>query len=75
MIDINRSNKSKDIDYEYEQHVCNGCHDLSVMVYYLDDFMILNRKAVDYRCFVFKISINNAIKLLNNSCLDNKGVL
>ena len=50
-IDLSRSNKSKecmlcrywgfkDIDYEYEQYVCNGCHDLSMMVYNIDDFMI-----------------------------------
>ena len=65
----------KDIDYEYEQYVCNGCHDLSMMVYDLDDFMILNIKGVDYRCFVFNMSKNDAIKLLNNSALDNKGIL
>ena len=46
----------KDIGYEYEQYVCNGCHDLSVMVYDLDYFMILNIKVVDYRCFAFNIS-------------------
>ena len=49
--DLSRSNKSKecmlcrywcfkDIDYEYEKYVCNGCHDLSMMVYNIDDFMI-----------------------------------
>ena len=37
--------------------------------------MILNIKVVDYRCFVFDMSKNDAIKLLNNSALDNKGVL
>ena len=52
-IDINKSNKSKecilchywyfkDIGYECEQYVCNGCQDLSMMVYDLNDFMILN---------------------------------
>ena len=65
----------KDTGSKYEIHVCNGCHDLSVMVYDLNDFMILNIKDVDYRCFVFKMSENDAIKLLYNSVLDNKGVL
>ena len=37
--------------------------------------MILNVKDVDYRCFVCKMSKNTAIKLLNNSKLDNKGTL
>ena len=85
-IDINKSNESKecmlchywyfkDVGYEYEQYVCNGCHDLSMIVYDLNDFMILNIKGVDYRCFVFNMSKNVAIKLLNNSALDNKGTL
>ena len=37
--------------------------------------MILNLKDVDYRCYVFNMSKNDAITLLNNSVLDNKGVL
>ena len=88
-IDTSKSNKSKDciichywyfknIGYKYEQHVCNGCHDLSMMIYDLNDFMILGDdfiNGVDYRCYVFNMSKNDAIKLLNNSVLDNKGVL
>ena len=45
------------------------------MVYDLNDLMILNIKKVDYRCNVFNMIKNDAIKLLNNSVLDNKGVL
>ena len=41
-----------------------------MMVYGLDDFIISNMKSVDYRCLVFSISKNTAIKLLNNSQLD-----
>ena len=53
--------------------ILNGSHDLSVMVCELDDFMILNIKGVDYKCFVFNMSKNTAINLLNNSKLDDKG--
>ena len=85
-IDLNKSDKSKecmvcnywyfkDVGYKYQPHVCNGCHDLSMVVHDLNDFMILNIKGVDYRCYVFNMSKNDAIKLLNNSWLDNKGVL
>ena len=85
-IDINKPNESKecmichywcfkDIGYKFEPYVCNGCHDLSMVVYELDDFMILNIKGVDYRCFVSNMSRNTAIKLLNNSKLDDKGAL
>ena len=45
------------------------------MVYDLNDFMILNIKGVDYRCYLFNMSKSDAIKLLNNSVLDNKGVI
>ena len=65
----------KDIGYKYEPHVCNGCHDLSMVVYNFNDFMILNIKGIDYRYYVFNMSKNDAVKLLNNSVLDNKGVL
>ena len=58
--DLKRSDKSKeymichywyfkDICYKYEPHVCNGCHNLSMVVYNLNDFMILNVKCVDHR--------------------------
>ena len=59
----------KDIGYKYEPRVCNGCHDLSVVVYDLNDFMISNLKGVDYRCYVFNISKSDAINLLNNSVI------
>ena len=62
-IDLNKSDKlkeciichywySKDIGYKYQPHVCNGCHDLSMVVHDLNDFMILNIKDVYYRCYV-----------------------
>ena len=84
-IDLNKSDKSKecmiyhcwyfkDIGYKYEPYVCNGCHDLFMVAYDLKDFMILNIKGVDYRCYVFNMSKSDAITLLNNSVLDNKGV-
>ena len=65
----------KDIVYKYEPYVCNGCHDLSMVVYDLNDFTILSIKDIDYRCYVFKMSKSDAINLLNNSWLDNKRVL
>ena len=76
-IDINKSNESKeymichcwyflDIGYNYEPYLCNRCHDLSMMVYDLDDFMILNIKDVDYKCSVCNMSKGTTIKQLNN---------
>ena len=45
------------------------------MVCDLNDFIISNIKGVDNRYFVFNISQTDAIKLLNNSVVDNKGTL
>ena len=81
-IDINKSNKSKkhvicnhwhfkEICYTFEAYVCHKCHDISMMVYDLDDFIILNIHGVDYRCFVCNMRKTKAIKLLNNSKLDD----
>ena len=85
-IDFDKSNKSvecmichywyfKDIGFKYQLYVCNKCHDLSMVVQDLKDLMILKINGVDYRCYVFNMSEKEAIKLLNNSKLDNKGVL
>ena len=63
----------KDIGYKYEPHVCNKCYDLLMVVYDRKNFMILNIKGVDYRCYGFNMSRSDAINLLNNSWLDNKG--
>ena len=65
----------KNIGYKFQSYVFNTCHDLSMMVYDLDDFMILNKKGVDYRCSVFNMSKNTVTKLLNNSQLYDKGTL
>ena len=61
----------KDIGYKYELHVCNRGHDLSMVVYDLNDFMVLSIKGIDYRCYVCNMSKSDAIHLLNNSVLDN----
>ena len=45
-----------------------------MVVYDLKDFIILNIKYVDYRCWMFNMSKNDAINLLNNSWLDNETV-
>ena len=41
----------------------------------LDEFVILRVKCVDYRCCVVNMTKKDAVSLLNNSVLDNKGVL
>ena len=48
-IDFDKSNKSKECmichhGYQFEPRVCNGCHDISMMAYELENIAILNVK-------------------------------
>ena len=76
-IDFDKTNKSLECmicRYWYfkdQLYVCNGCHDLSMIVQNLNDFV----KNIDYRCYIVDINKKDAISLLNNSVLDNKGVI
>ena len=55
--------------------VCNGYHAVLMMAYELKNIAILNEKGVDYRCILWGISKNDAINRLNNSVLEDNGVL
>ena len=46
-----------------------------MIVQNLSDFVILKIKGVDYRCYIVSTDKKDAISLLNNSVLNNKGVL
>ena len=85
-IDLNKLNKLvecmichywyfKDIGFKYQPYVSNGCHDLSMVVQNLNSSVILNIKGADYKRCVVNMSKTDAISFLNNSILDNKGVL
>ena len=85
-IDISKSNKSKeclishywyfkDVGYKCEPYVCNGCYDISMMAYELENISILNLKGVNYRCIIWNMTKNDAINRLHNSKLDDKGSL
>ena len=45
-----------------------------MVAYDLKNIAILNAKGVDYRCILWGISKNDAITMLNNSVLEDKGV-
>ena len=65
----------KDIVFKHQPYVCNGCHDFSMIVQKLDDFVILRVEGADYRCWVSNMKKPSAVSLLNNYVLDNKGLL
>ena len=85
-IDINKTGESKecmfchywyfkDVGYKFQPYVCNGCHAVLMMVYELKNIAMLKATGVDYRCILWGISKNDAVDRLNNSVLEDKGVL
>ena len=65
----------KNIGFKFEEHVCNGCHDLLMMAYSLENIAILSAKGATFRCILWGISRNEGLRRLSNSVLEDKGVL
>ena len=59
--------------FKFQSNVCNRCHDILMMYINLSDIAILNNKGSDYCCNISLISINEAINLLKNADLTEKG--
>ena len=86
-IDPNGSNKSKQCDichywyfldkkFNYVPYLCNGRHDLMQKAINVNVGALVSIKGSDYRIYFWYMSKkNDAINLLNNSWLDNKGVI
>ena len=64
----------KDIEFKFEEHICNECHDLLTMPYLLENIAILSAKGATFRCILRGISRNEGLRRLNNSVLEDKGV-
>ena len=65
----------KDFGFKFEEHVCNRCHDLLTTAYSLKNIAILNTKGATFLCISCGISNNKGLRRLNNSVLEDKGVL
>ena len=51
----------KDVGFKFEEHVCNGCHDLLAMAYSLKNVAILSAKGT-FRYLLMSISKTEALK-------------
>ena len=72
-IDVNKTSASKEcelchhwffkyVGFKFEEHVCNGCHDLLTMAYSLKNIAILSAKGATFKCLLTGISKNEALK-------------
>ena len=80
-IDLTKSNNSKEYmicyywffnhGFEFQDSVCNGCHDLTILSVNIRDIAIITVKNVDY-CCIGHNSKSEAINLLKNSVLEDR---
>ena len=85
-VDVNKTSASKecelchywffkDVGFTFEEHACNGCHDLLTTAHSLKNIAISNPKGATFRCLLMDISKTEALKRLNNSVTYDRRVL
>ena len=61
-----------DTELKFQPDVCSTCHDLLMMSRNLSDTAVLNIKGAGYYCIISRISINDAVNLLQKADLKEK---
>ena len=84
-IDLAKHNNSKECmichywffnhGFTFQDSACNGIHDLTMLSVNIDVIAIITVKNVDYRCIIHNISKCEAINLLKNYILENRGYI
>ena len=64
----------EDVGFKLELHVCNKCHDVLMTAYELKNIAILNVKCANFRCILWGISKDEAVNMLKNPVVEDKGV-
>ena len=59
--------------YEFKDSVCNVYHDLRMLNVNFGDITIITVKNIDCQCIIHKVSKSEAINLLKNSVLEDRG--
>ena len=85
-IDVNKTNLSKecdichywyfkDIGFNYDPYLCNGCHNLMQKAMSFNNVAVVYAKGSAYRINFWYMSKNDAINIMNASYLvDKRGV-
>ena len=61
--------------FKLQNHVCNGCHYLTILSVTISDNTIVTIKMVDCRCNINKSSKSEAITSLKNSVSEDCGYI
>ena len=59
--------------FEFQDSLCYGCHDLTMLSVNISDIAIISVKNVDDRCVIHNISKSEVINLLKNSVFQDRG--
>ena len=62
-----------DHGFKFQDSLCNGRHDLTMLSVNINDIAITTIKNIDYCCTIHNINKFEAISLLENSVLQNHG--
>ena len=84
-IDLAKSNNSKEYmichywffnhGFKFQDFVCNASHDLTKLSVNISDIDIITVKNVDYCCIIHNIGKSEAINILKNCVLENRGYI
>ena len=84
-IDVAKSTNSKEYmicycwffkhGFKFQDSACNGFHDLMMLSLNIRGIAVIAVKEVDYHCTIHGISKFEAIHLLENSLLDDRGYI
>ena len=61
--------------FKFQEFICNGCHDFTMLCLNFSDIDIITVKGVDYRCIIHNISKSETTHLLNNSVHEDRGYI
>ena len=62
------------LEFEFQDFVCSGCHDLTILHLTISGIAIIAVKNVHYHCIIHNISKSEAINLLENSVPEDRGI-
>ena len=61
--------------FNFQYYVCNDYHNLTMLIVNIKDFAVITVKNVDCHWIIYNISKSEAISLLKNSVLEDRGYL